>query len=265
MFGSSKHSKVGALFANHFRITKNSKQGRKSERRSSSSKEPSTSSTQSESQPDPIWPPVSFLFVVNELPANEDFPPRSDADGRWLPPIYGAGFSPQVPGHVYRWSNGVITAAPGYQWYEGSGWSPSNTQLVTYRVNTVFYCNQWYHFFAAEGDASAWDIANSPFPNNRWYALSFRHHGGLSRIDLFGSQQTLAGSGAGWLNQLGLSAYDNLDPTAPQAAGLTGNLAILVALIAFSCRYQDLNTVLLNDRAWRNYQWRSHGRQHGRE
>jgi hypothetical protein len=215
-------------------------------------------------QPESTWPPISFLFGINSLPVNEDLTPRTDGNGRWVPPIYQAGFSPQVRGRIFRWHSGAVNAAPEYQWYEGRGWGPGNTQLTDYRASTVFYCNRFDHFLTAQGDASMRDIANSPFPYHRWYPLTFEHHEGLSRID-FSGEQHLAGSGAGWLNHLGLGAYDNQDPNALIAAGLAGNLATLIALLAFSCGFHDLDTVLLTDSAWRNYQWRGHNRQHGRK
>jgi hypothetical protein len=112
-----------------------------------------------------------------------------------------------------------------------------------------------------------------PFPDNRWYPLNFRHDRGLSRIDTVGDEQSLASYGGRWVDQLGLAAYNYPDPDPeaeitppdpPASEGLAGNLSILIALIAFSCRNHDLDTVLLTDRAWRRRQWRGHNRQHGR-
>lgn len=62
---------------------------------------------------------------------------------------------------------------------------------------------------------------------------------------------------------LGLEAYTDAD--APQHGGLSGNLAILIGLIALSCRSRDFDTVLLVDRAWQNFHWRGHNHQHRRE
>jgi hypothetical protein len=38
---------------------------------------------------------------------------------------------------------------------------------------------------------------------------------------------------------------------------------MLIALIGFSCRRGDLDTVLIHDRAWRNHEWRGHHRPNG--
>jgi len=126
-------------------------------------------------------------------------------------------------------------------------------------------------FFTFDGDASAMDIEEAEFPHNRWYPLQFYHDVGLSRIDISGDQPLLASPGGGWINQLGLGSYNYQESDSqvqssvpPPSEGLAGNLAILIALIAFSCGSRDLDNILLNDRAWRRYQWRGHNRQNGR-
>lgn len=206
---------------------------------------------------------------VNEDPNNEGVPPRADPNGYWVPPIYGTGYSAQVAGQLYRWSNGEVSAAgSNYQLYEGNWWGPGPVQLTYYRSATTFYCNPWSQFSTFDGDPSIFEnIEVAPFPRNRWYPLAFHHEEGLSRVDFVGEGQSLAAPsrGAGWVNQLGLLSYEGQDPEAPGLQGLGGNLALLIALVAFSCRSGDLNTVLLGDRAWRHYNWRGHHRPHGRK
>lgn len=115
----------------------------------------------------------------------------------------------------------------------------------------------------ATGDASLRDMDQSVEPNNRWWPLTFRHEGSLSRVSESGDEPRLAGTG-GWINGLGLSAYRHRHTT--PAGGLAGNLAIVIGLIAFSCESTDLNTVLLNDRAWRRGgRWHGHSRENGRK
>ena len=208
---------------------------------------------------------ASFLFVVNELPVNEDMFPRADENGRWLPPMSRAGFSPQIPGTMFRWREGSITSASanGYQWYNGNGWVQGNIPLTLYRTTSMFWCNEWTQFLTTDGDVSTRDMGSSPIPQNRWYPLTFDHDGTLSRVGEAFEDQYLAGTGARWMGQLGLSSHDPHD--APQSTGLAGNLATVIGLVAFSCRAANLDAVLLNDRAWRHYDWRGHNREHGRE
>lgn len=225
---------------------------------SSSSKQTQSATTQ---------PSTSFLFVVNELPINDEpiqggVAPRMNENGRWLPPMYSAGFRPQIPGRMFRWTNGHITPADGYQSYNGRGWGP-DTELSYYRTTTVFWCNQWTQFLTADGDVSTRNMATAAAPNNRWFPLTFNHEGALSQVNAAVEEQYLAGTDAGWISALGLTSHNNHH--APQSAGLAGNLPTVIALIAFSCQAHELNDVLLHDRAWRRHDWRGHNRAHGRK
>ncbi|TVY73453.1 hypothetical protein LSUE1_G007726, partial [Lachnellula suecica] len=226
------------------------------------SKEPPTA------QPEATWPPISFLFSINPLPVNEEpsnggVAPRSDQHGRWLPPLYQAGFATQGAATLYRWQNGIITPAPGYQWYNGAWWWGNRAAATFYRANTMFYCNPFDHFLAAQGDVSMRDMATAPFPNDRWYTFNFHHDEyALSRLDLGGAEPYLAGNGPRFIEQLGIGSWRNPDTDAPISGGLAGNLALLIALIAFSCRSQNLDNVLRT--SWQNYQWRGHNHGSGR-
>lgn len=217
----------------------------------------------------PPSPPTSFLFVVNSLPLNEDvdnggIPPRTDTNGRWLPPMYRAGFGAKSQGTVFRWSNGVITAPAGYRWDDGYAYAPNGGVLNYYRSITMFHCNPFDQFLVAEGDASTRDIETAPWPGDRWFPVNFRHDGGLSRVD-FTAEQFLAGNGAAFIDDLGLISYQSQDPDAPPSGGLAGNLAILIALVAFSCRSTHLRDILVgHNRAWHLYQWAGHNHSSGR-
>jgi len=211
---------------------------------------------------------TSFLFAVNELHVNEEpgnggVPPRATEDGRWIPPVYRGGFYPhgQTPQVIYRWSNGGINTATGYSWYIGNGWNPGNSQLEEYRTTATFYCSPFIHFLTANVDPTVTDIEGAPFGTHRWFPLTFRHEGALSRVEESG-EEYLAGTHADWIRELGLSAYNNYH--APQSDGLAGNIAAIIALVAFTCRSASLDTILLRDNAWRNYRWRGHNHHHGR-
>lgn len=200
---------------------------------------------------------ISFLFCVNELHLNEDpdnggIAPRANENGRWVPPIYRTGFSPQTPGRMFRWADGHITdAGNDYRWYGGDGFTyPNYQRLQQYRSTTLFWCNEFTQFQMMEADATTFDIATSAFPNNRWYPLTFRHDGTLSRVAASLEEQYLAGRDGAWINQLGLQTYQHRrnGPT----NGLAGNLATIVALIAFSCNDGDaLYNALIHEVAWR--------------
>ncbi|KAB8303736.1 hypothetical protein EYC80_005119 [Monilinia laxa] len=212
---------------------------------------------------------TSFLFNVNELHVNDDannggVAPRTNENGRWMPPIYRAGFLPQTPGRMFRWADGyIIDAGYDYQWFGGEGLTYSNNQrLQHYRSTTLFWCNEFTQWQMIEEDATTIDIATSDFPNNRWYPLAFRQDGTLSRVSASLEEQYLAGKDGAWIGQLGLQTYRHRRnrPT----TGLAGNLATIVALVAFSCNDdRALYNALINDIAWQR-QWRTHAAEHGR-
>ena len=105
-------------------------------------------------------------------------------------------------------------------------------------------------------------------PLDGWYPLHFEYGpytDTVSYLDLAGEHNCLVGSGADFIHQLGLQSYSNRQDNAPTAGGLAGNLAMLIGLIAFSCRTQDLETVLIDRQAWHHLAWTDHRRRDGRK
>jgi hypothetical protein len=191
-------------------------------------------------------------------------PPRVNEDGNWMPPIYQAGFGPKTHGTMYRWSNGTITQAQEYT-RTGDDWNDANgVPLAVHKCITMFYANIFDHFRIAEGDTTSYDMATSYFPYNRWYPLSFFNSDQfVSSVNISGDSQFLAGSAGNAessLRQLALDPYANRDPDAPDTRGLSGSLALLIGLVAFTCRHRDLTRALINDRAWINCTWTGHTR-----
>jgi hypothetical protein len=115
-------------------------------------------------------------------------------------------------------------------------------------------------FVLAEGDASTRDMINQKDPRDRWFGLRFRHDPSLSRLDLTGDESYMAKRpNTRLVKSLGLGKYQNSNYSGSQNHGLNGNLAILLALIAFSCRCEALDKVLMSkSNGWNNYQWKPH-------
>jgi hypothetical protein len=213
----------------------------------------------------------SFLFIVKELGINDDeieggVPPRVDLGGYWAPPIYAQGLYPPAQAQLYRWTEGgTISAASDCRRY-GTAWrSGKMTPLTAYKTVTLFWCNPFVQFRTAMGDASTYDIATSAPPFNRWWPLTFRQDGAISRVDR-GKKMLLATEGSAWVTDFELTSHANHNAEKDMGvAGLAGDLAILVGLIAFTCQEKDFDHVLLMDQAWHRYKWRGHARHHGRE
>lgn len=203
----------------------------------------------------------SFLFSVSELPINDNpadggTEPITDRYGHWEPPVTRNGFQEPLPGKLYRYHEGTVSLAP---------WSEGVDNLRIYRKQTIFWCNGFLQFLTVPYDASQYDVRKRE--PHRWLALQFRHSRNLSRIDEYGPEKHLACRGSQWITDLGLGAYVDLhlDDASTQPGGLSGNLAILIGLIAFSCPSRDLETVLLQDRAWHGFGWHGHSRGNGRQ
>jgi hypothetical protein len=206
----------------------------------------------------------SFLFSVNRQELNEDpeeggIPPNQQIDPNtllWSPPAYRAGFGQQRPGTMYRWHDGQVSRATD---------APNGAGLTLFKAVTMFYCNPFNQFVVTDGDVRFRDLPSSPAPQDRWYPLCFHHLDKVSYLDFAGEYTYLAGNRAGFIRGLGLDSYKNQEDNAPRARGLAGNLAMLIGLIAFSCRTGDLDRVLIDDKAWRYHEWRGHDRRHGRK
>ncbi|KAH8805824.1 hypothetical protein F5884DRAFT_800741 [Xylogone sp. PMI_703] len=228
--------------------------------------------------------PTSFLFIVNELVTNDDpdaensIPQNIVDGGRWRPPNFIQGFFPQRPGHVYRWRNGDIELASSYQWHDDLVYGEDGTPLANgyilgprgqrpqyYESMTVFYCNQFDHFFATSGDAT---VSNRlPGTENGWLPLTFEHrqhgHQNISDVYLGAGQLHLQVRNARWIDQILPQVYC-WPWDGPTEGGLAGSLPLLIALIAFSCEDVNLEQILIHDHAWRHCIWHGHRRASGR-
>ncbi|CZR55057.1 uncharacterized protein PAC_04943 [Phialocephala subalpina] len=211
-------------------------------------------------------PPTTFLFANNELSVNDDpsdggVASRTNENGRWLPPVQKTGFRPKMPGALYRWTDGTITAADDCHFNDGLWLTPgASTPLTLYEATTMFYANAWTQFVSTPVDASVRDMAteSSSSGRGRWWPLTFSHDESLSRIGIIEEEPYLAGSAVPWITDLGLDSYSHRH--VPRAGGLAGSAAMIIALIAFPCRSIDLERILLVDRAWHLNKWRRHAR-----
>jgi hypothetical protein len=208
----------------------------------------------------PPEPTMSFIFVIDNLemaPGCWEFLPRPPPVHN-EPPALGprtrrTNFIHINESAIYRWENGVTSHAIEHSFTS----TPDSIPLKEYRAITMFYNGG---FVLAEGDASKRDMRNQKYPRDRWFGLRFRHETSLSRVDLTSHVSYMAKRPNPWLvKSLGLGNYQNSDYSGSQNHGLNGNLAILLALIAFSCRCEALDKVLMSDsNGWNSYQWKPH-------
>jgi hypothetical protein len=155
---------------------------------------------------------------------------------------------------MYRWDDGVITAT-------NANYREVSPQLIPYGTRTVFYCDQLLNFRATACDPTLQNMAETP--DNRWHRLMFENGAGFSRVDIGGQDMYLPATGPPWLGQLGLTRYCEAESDLLPLQSLAGDLAIILALIALSCRQSDLDQILVRERVWHRYRWRGHNHRHG--
>jgi hypothetical protein len=218
-------------------------------------------STEVDYFPHSLAPPeqiISFIFVVDDLqmaPGCWGFLPQP-------PPVHneppalglqtrGDNFIHINKSATYRWENGVISHATEHNVTN----TPDSTPLKIYRAITMFYNDD---FVLAEANASARDMRDQKYPRDRWFGLRFRHGTSISRVDLTGDESYMAKQpNKQFAKSLGLGKYQKSDFSGSQNHGLSGNLAILLALIAFSCRCEALDKDLMSNSSGRkSYQWK---------
>jgi len=188
--------------------------------------------------------------------------PTTNSYGYWSPPLYRNGFRQESRGKLYRWEDGIISPANDCRWSNNAFRTSNNARLTQYRCSTLFF-NGLVQFVTVPGNASQFDIATED--PHQWLPLTFHHDSGLSRVSEAGPEVYLEGNGLDWINNLGLATYTHLYRHTVPHGELSGNLAIIVGLIAFSCVATEFENVLLSDQAWRGCRWAPHGRRDGRE
>lgn len=240
---------------------------------------------------------VFFLFVVIEL--NPTFNPYADTYhdqwGNILPPDSPQYYGLEKVGAVFRYSDGSISLAEGYTWFRPSngdqGYIMSNRQNddgdwakpTHYKTQAAFACSPLLPLLVVGTDPSV----NSTFfrhgyssavcdkptstegdgADKSWDLLHFCHPGessrGISQASLGGSGRVyLAGKDADWMHALIPLPFHNTrqDITVPQATGLSGELPLVIALMAFwDHRHRKPGDVFSrNNGKWQQHRWTAH-------
>ncbi|KAI1865339.1 uncharacterized protein JN550_008387 [Neoarthrinium moseri] len=211
---------------------------------------------------------VNFLFVVNELNLDLDFPTSADQWGNPLPPETWDGYVEESQGRVFRYKNGVVTVEDIYTWHRpgpglaGSiGWWSQNTDetgnpihefqaLDPYSTFSVFNCGPFLPCIFGGGDVTV--HGDDEFYG--WRALHFIHEGGVSQASPNGSHKIVAGRNAGFIDGLLPRAYRNTNTHAPVSQGLGGHIGIVIALMALSQRRGAIDAAFARSH-WHNNRW----------
>lgn len=213
---------------------------------------------------------LSCLVLYEPLGPNYGNQPiRVGSDGGnkfWAPPNRKDAYIRDKAGaRLFRWEGGRMRDITATDFGNQQGFS-------VYSVATIFtQYRDTNHLLAVTFDAERRDVAEE---YGGWKVLSFDHERQqgtqrtyYSSVGVAGDQQQLAAPGSpAWMPQL-LPAIYNYDasqsPVQPISAGLIGNLAILLALPAFSAQPQLLSHILISYMLPNH--WVHHGFAHGRE
>ncbi|KAK6075500.1 hypothetical protein SCUP515_05933 [Seiridium cupressi] len=190
---------------------------------------------------------ANFLFVVNELNLNPEYPPAADRWGNIIPPETPNGYAQETVGQVFRYRNGRVTLEEIYIWYrpdlgdrgdigywtqdtdEAGNALPVFNPLTAYSTFSIFNCGPFLPCVYGIGDVSE---DQGDFDGCR--ALHFHHTGGVSQASPNGSCKYVAGRNASFIDGLISAAYRNVEAHAPRSTGLGGEVGLIIGCMALS-------------------------------
>lgn len=204
-------------------------------------------------------PPLRFLFAITRLSVRF----RDCEKDTWdnvVPPSsphkYATDLSDDV--QVMRFSDGVVTQAQGFRWYRpshdesGGVWylteDGQQVQVVGHRECSVFSCGTHLPVVAANADVAVADYDTYVWKALKFFHSSQEHLQGVSfavvneedeldrEMEGAHPKKRVAGGQARWVPSLVPSTYSySVSSTLPpRSRGLTGNLNVLLGLMALS-------------------------------
>ncbi|KAK4668379.1 uncharacterized protein QC763_001180 [Podospora pseudopauciseta] len=225
---------------------------------------------------------TSFLFVVNELNNNYEAQahgsePLRDQWLNFMPPERADEYLDEWPGMVFRYlqepQGGVITPADEYRWYRpGRGHEGHIVRVdtagnitghpVICRQATIFSCSNHLPVIVGPGDAS---LGNSRVVRHvldsdnmfYWSLLHISRWDDGSNISYVNSEgrgvPSVVGRNPSWIPSLVPQVYSN--PNANLVSGgLSGDLSVLIGLMAFHSRVGRASDVFISQK-WHHNRW----------
>ncbi len=189
---------------------------------------------------------ASYVFRITEVREHENVDPATDANGHWIPSL--------IPGGIQRVNQGV----------SGILWMCNGTQLRAvealprgarpWKTFSLFFSGG-YGFRVMAGDA------RNPPSHQGYHPLGFEHDdedGNSSYLTHVMQQPTLRCHRAdqGWTRMLLPNTYHGPLTNVQGQGGLKGELAIFLALLAFSMPPDQLPTYfgsLLQNGVWQSW------------
>ncbi|KAI8944116.1 hypothetical protein F4801DRAFT_585758 [Xylaria longipes] len=215
----------------------------------------------------------TFLFVVNGLSVRRDAEPVTDQWGARYPPECALDYEREGQGAVWRYRDGVIERAHGYDWdrnYEVhpvTGLMPQGCinlidrdgvrwPLPEYKKFSVFNCWGPLPCVYVRGDVLS--MLMGPYGDGDcWRVMSFARHdnSGITRISEAGNSQTVAGRNPSWIPSLVPGMFKSLDRNAHSSEGLSGELGVILGQMALTEVYSKTDKPF-ESQWWHHRRWR---------
>ncbi|EEP78979.1 predicted protein [Uncinocarpus reesii 1704] len=186
--------------------------------------------------------PLRFLFKIDFIKPNYD--EQSEIripDQKWIPPTIPQAITTVGTTGWFQWSSNGVNPA-------------MSTSETDFQVCSLFYNSEHSHFQGVPFDCRKYSVKESRMRDGiGWRRVMFRYslHSSRLPISIMGfdsAYNVLAGKGSSsWMPQLIPETYDNnQDENCSEHTGIAGDLALLLAFVAFSYTInpQDPNMVL---------------------
>ncbi|KAK2877137.1 hypothetical protein FQN49_001381 [Arthroderma sp. PD_2] len=194
-----------------------------------------------------IYGQLRFLFKVDYIePVDLQF----GSDGIWLPTNDGLFETVHSTGWLQRTPERVSI--------------PKNMDGIDFGVNSLLYRSSTSHFLAVPIDCRSSSMQKRLIrTGNSWRRLYFRNDEGrnLSSVTYTASNFTLAGQGShDWIPEILPATYRYNSSENTPFTHLTGDLALIIGLVAFSCpRERDTSCLIdVMQRCFRPPRWVRH-------
>ncbi|KAI3316970.1 hypothetical protein HD806DRAFT_551252 [Xylariaceae sp. AK1471] len=216
--------------------------------------------------------PFTFLFVVNQIELNPNAPPTVDFWGTAIPPDNPSHYAGEYPGTVFRYTNGWVQQAHGYEWVRDGGIDPATNlrpagrivwnhengaqyPMDEYSTFTVFNCWRPLPVVYVETDPMSTPIGAFG-AGLRWNLMSFDSpdHTGITRIAAAGGSQIISGRSPSWAPSLVPDMFRNPFGNLPRSAGLAGALPVIIGQMALTHPPGQTDVPFINQ-VWQHRRW----------
>lgn len=212
----------------------------------------------------PIISAISFLFTIIDVKPDYDAPDHQIWEKGWLPPDTREAIKPSVTerplGNIYRWTDGIVRKCDDLD-NNKHRLSTSLDDRLTFSTYTVMM-DKSNAFACVPFDARRVEVRTSDV--REWQYLGFDHitssagptgRGILSKVVGPGHFPRLAGykeDRSSWIRDFFPGNYQSVKPRSDDKTpvthlGLVGNLALVIALAAFTAPAHKFDETIYNN------------------